>query len=119
MSSTSRLIVLVLVVACASLGQAGHHRAVRCQVPCAAPPCAAVPASTSQPTAACEIPPNENLNAVLWVQFAAEYRANALQSYNVARRQMAAALADESWSALAEKASVPLPHDTAVILDLD
>ena len=49
------------------------------------------------------------LNATLWMQRSAEYRANALQAYTTARRMLDAALAQPATSAL----------PPAVILDLD
>jgi len=53
------------------------------------------------------VPGDTLLNATLWMQRSAEYRANALQAYGTARRALDAALAQPS--------SVP----PAVILDLD
>lgn len=44
--------------------------------------------------------PNDNLNAVLWVQRSQEYRASALQTWKLAAAQLDAALADGSWTAL-------------------
>jgi 5'-nucleotidase (lipoprotein e(P4) family) len=49
------------------------------------------------------------LNATLWMQSAAEYRAGALQTYAAARRALDAALANDADSAL----------PPAIILDLD
>src|SRR5689334_7653317 len=62
---------------------------------------------------------NENLNAVLWMQTAAEYRAVTIQTYRAAEMSMLRALQDKTWTAALEhKRPVPdLP--TAVILDLD
>lgn len=61
--------------------------------------CAAGP-RPGAPTAAPVDGPHDNLNATLWMQAAAEYRAAALGSYALARRQLDAALADSSWDAL-------------------
>ena len=47
------------------------------------------------------------LNATLWVQSSAEYRASALQTYAIARRALDDALAEAS------------PRPAAVVLDLD
>lgn len=49
------------------------------------------------------------LNATLWMQRSAEYRANALQAYTTARRMLDAALAQPATSAL----------PPAIVLDLD
>lgn len=58
------------------------------------------------------------VNASLWMQSSAEYRANALQVYGVARRQLDAALADKTWNAIAGAAPAPA-MPAAVVLDLD
>ena len=47
--------------------------------------------------------PHENLNAVLWVQSAAEYRASALQTYRAAEASMMRALQDKTWTAAIEQ----------------
>lgn len=59
------------------------------------------------------------LNSVLWVQSAAEYRAAATQTYNVARAMLDAALADKSWSAEPTDPDNDPSQPAAVILDLD
>jgi acid phosphatase len=62
----------------------------------------------------------ENLNAVLWVQTAAEYSASARQAYTLAEMMLEPALADTSWTALTEQAGqdfASLPP--AVVLDVD
>ena len=60
--------------------------------------------TTTQPQC---VPGDTLLNATLWMQRSAEYRANALQAYGMARRALDAALA--------QPAGLP----PAVILDLD
>ena len=58
------------------------------------------------------------VNAVVWMQTSAEYRASTLQTYATARRMLDAAIADPAWSAVPDvtpSASQPL----AVILDAD
>src|SRR3954466_15149595 len=77
-------------------------------------------APASAPAAAAAAPrrTHENLNAVVWTQTSAEYRAVARQAYRIARVQLDAALADPSWTAATEQAAAAaLPP--AVILDLD
>jgi acid phosphatase len=59
------------------------------------------------------------VNATLWVQSAAEYRASALQTYAAATRALDAALADPSWSAASEEQDHDATQPPAVILDLD
>ncbi len=62
---------------------------------------------------------HENLNAVLWMQTAAEYRSSARQAYRLARLQLDAALADASWTAALEQTTVTPSLPPAVVLDLD
>ncbi|HEX5475745.1 MAG TPA: HAD family acid phosphatase [Vicinamibacterales bacterium] len=62
---------------------------------------------------------HENLNAVLWMQTAAEYRASALQAYRIARLEVDAALADRQWTAALEQTGDPSALPPAVVLDLD
>ena len=65
--------------------------------------------------------PNDNLNAVLWVQRSAEYQAAAIQTYRAAAEYLDKALAEPHWDAL-----VPSERDNhghglkpAVVLDID
>ncbi|HWT16582.1 MAG TPA: HAD family acid phosphatase [Patescibacteria group bacterium] len=73
------------------------------------------------PPGALKDPTHDNLNAVLWSQTAAEYRALAAQAFNQAARTLAAAQADANFSALPESeqgkpaATAPL----AIIADID
>jgi acid phosphatase len=67
--------------------------------------------------------PHENLNAVLWMQTAAEYQAAARQAYRAAEANLERALRDPNWTAALEQSKdntgdySKLPP--AVILDLD
>lgn len=62
---------------------------------------------------------HENLNAVVWMQTSAEYRASALQTYRAAEASMMRALKDKNWTAAVEQKR-PVPElPPAVILDLD
>jgi len=78
---------------------------------------ATAPAPSAQAAA------DDNLNAVLWMQRAEEYRANALSLYRAAGAQLDAALADPEHDALipAERALAgPLDGlPAAVIVDID
>lgn len=68
----------------------------------------------------CEaISPHEMLNAVLWQQHSAEYRALALQSYELAATRLDEALLSPGWSAALEQDGDPSSLPPAVILDLD
>lgn len=59
------------------------------------------------------------VNAALWVQSSAEYRASALQAYAAARRALDAALADPSWVGATEESPSDPSQPPAVILDVD
>ncbi|MGD8328137.1 MAG: HAD family acid phosphatase [Acidobacteriota bacterium] len=61
----------------------------------------------------------DNLNAVLWVQSAVEYRATALQAYALARRALDDALADPGWTAASEQTGDYAALPPAIILDID
>ncbi|HYP08048.1 MAG TPA: HAD family acid phosphatase [Bryobacteraceae bacterium] len=63
--------------------------------------------------------PHENLNAVNWMQTAAEYRASALQTYRAAEASMLRALHDKTWTAAIEQRRPVADLPVAVILDLD
>lgn len=70
------------------------------------------------PTPDC-IPGNILLNATVWVQSGAEYRAAALGTYAAARRMLDAALADRTWTAEPQQTTGFGALPPAVILDLD
>lgn len=52
------------------------------------------------PAAAAIAAPHDNLNAVVWMQTAAEYEAAVRGTYAAARAQLDAAIADPTWNAL-------------------
>ena len=64
---------------------------------------------------------DDNLNAVLWVQRSAEYRALAAQTYRAAAAQLDTALAEAGWDALApeEREGRGPGLKPAVVLDID
>lgn len=76
------------------------------------------PAPAAQPATAAA---HDNLNAVLWMQTAAEYEAAVRGTYAAARAQLDRALADPAWNALPEGEAVQgfesLPP--AIIVDAD
>lgn len=59
------------------------------------------------------------LNSTLWVQSAAEYRANAIQTYAAATRALDEALADRARAEAVEGANADPSQPPAVILDVD
>jgi len=83
--------------------------------------CATQPAQPPATTpAAATVPCNPGhalLNASLWVQSSAEYRAAALGTYATARRMLDAALADPSWHV--EDGTSDPAQPPAIILDAD
>lgn len=83
-----------------------------------APPPAVTPAP-AQTTAADCVPGDALINATLWVQSGAEYRAAALGIYAAAQRMLDTALADVAWTAEPQQTSGFGALPPAVILDLD
>ena len=92
----------------AALALAGCAHVDTANVPPAAAPAVAVPA-------------DDNLNAVLWMQRSAEYRAVGETIYRAAADRLDAALADAGWDALmpGERANPAAGLPPAVILDVD
>ena len=76
---------------------------------------------TTPPAAGAEAcnPGSAIVNAAMWMQDSAEYRANTLQAYGNARRALDAALADPSWVGATEDAPTTPVQPPAIILDLD
>ena len=62
---------------------------------------------------------HDGLNAILWVQTAAEYRATTLQAYRSATAHLDLALADPTWTAALEQNGEFGTLPAAVILDMD
>lgn len=83
------------------------------------PTAPAAPDSTA--AAAAEVPADDNLNAVLWVQRSAEYRALCEQTYRAAAGRLDAALKSSNWDALVpeERGNAATGLKPAVILDVD
>ena len=61
----------------------------------------------------------ENLNAVLWMQTAVEYKAATVQTYRVAQAALLQGLRDPHWTAALEQVGDFANLPPAVILDLD
>jgi len=77
--------------------------------------------STPAATPAVGVVADDNLNAVLWVQRAAEYKALSEQTYRAAAGRLDAALKASSWDALVpeERGNAATGLKPAVILDVD
>lgn len=67
----------------------------------------------------CATSVHDNLNSTLWMQTAAEYQANALQTYNNSLANIARALSDKSWTAATEQNGEFSELPPAIILDVD
>ena len=66
--------------------------------------------------------PNDNLNAVAWTQTAVERDLIYRQTYRMASDELARALADPTWEALAKgerKSPIVDANKTAIIVDID
>ena len=67
-----------------------------------------------------EMPANDNLNAVLWMQRSVEYKGNTLAVYELAKARLDQALKDKSWTgAPAEQTGDFKDLSPAVVLDVD
>lgn len=77
--------------------------------------------SAAAPVAAATVPADDNLNAVLWMQRSAEYRATCETIYRAAADRLDAALKDPDWDALVpgERANAAKGLPPAVVLDVD
>jgi 5'-nucleotidase (lipoprotein e(P4) family) len=73
------------------------------------------------PAAAPTVAADDNLNAVLWMQRSAEYRAAAETVYRAATDKLDAALKDPGWDALVpeERATPAAGLPPAVVMDVD
>jgi acid phosphatase len=81
-------------------------------------PPAPVAGAAAVPQSPCN-PGQPLVNATLWFQSAAEYRAAALGIYAAARRQLDLALADPAWVGATEENGNDPGQPPAVILDVD
>jgi len=77
--------------------------------------CATAPQPASPP---CRVS-DATINATLWMQTSAEYKAITREIYETADRNLDAAIADKSWTAATEQKSVDASMPPAIILDLD
>jgi acid phosphatase len=76
--------------------------------------------NVAAPAAAQEVPQNDLLNAVLWMQRAVEYKANSLSIFALARIRLDQALADPNWTAAPkEQTSGYQSLPPAIVLDVD
>ena len=78
-------------------------------------------ADTVSTTATTAVAADDNLNAVLWMQRSAEYRAASQTVYRAASDRLDAALKDPDWDALVpeERATPARGLPPAIVMDLD
>ena len=95
-------------------GQGGTVVGLRVLGVCAAVACAGL----SLPASAQQVP-TDALNAILWVQASAEYKAACLGAYAAAKVALDRALDDPDSSAALEQEPHPRGKPPAVVLDLD
>ena len=81
-------------------------------------PTTTTPAATTAAAQPCN-PGHSILNATLYVQSAAEFRANALQTYAAARRALDEALADRTRVGATEDTNDDPSQPPAVVVDVD
>jgi 5'-nucleotidase (lipoprotein e(P4) family) len=110
----------LLLSACALLALSACKGTEPAAPAAAAPATAATPATRPAP-ATPAVAADDNLNAVLWVQRSAEYRALSEQTYRAAADHLDAALKARHWDALApeERGNAATGLKPAVILDVD
>ena len=79
------------------------------------------PAAAAEADGARDATANDNLNAVLWMQRAQEYRAITEQTYRAAADRLDAALKEAHWDALVpeERGNEAKGLKPAVVLDVD
>ncbi len=116
----ARLALAALVLGLAACATRGDPRDADTAAP--------VTAASDAPVAAAGAAPDDNLNAVAWIQTSVEYRMLAEQTYRNATEKLDAAIADPTWDALPKEERRSLGeakrYDTgdlppAVILDID
>lgn len=65
------------------------------------------------------VTPHEGLDATLWLQSSAEYRASSLQAFAAASEQIEHALTDPAWTAALEQTGASAGLPPAIVLDMD
>jgi acid phosphatase len=110
-SATPLLAASLLAASVLTLGAC--KRSEPAQAPAAQPPSAASAAPAEGA--------DDNLNAVLWMQSSAEYKATALTVYRAAADRLDVALKQRNWDALVpdERGNAAAGLPPAVILDVD
>lgn len=64
--------------------------------------------------------PHDNMNATLWYQTSAEFKASAIQTYQTATLQLPYAIKDKNWTALPNQSGANYQQlPMAIIVDID
>ncbi len=115
----SRLAVLAAALALAACAAPGAR--TKASAPAAAAADAAPPQYASDCPTLPRGTPNDNLNAVLWLQTAAEAEGLARQAYNAAAAVLDVAIRDPNWNAMPLDEATPNAPDEApaIIFDID
>jgi 5'-nucleotidase (lipoprotein e(P4) family) len=110
--------VSLSVLACAVLALGACKRT---ETPAAPAPAAQASAAAPAAPGGIDATANDNLNAVLWMQRAQEYRAITEQTYRAAADHLDKALKEANWDALVpeERGNAAKGLKPAVILDVD
>ena len=123
MRSTLLTISLLALCACTSTSLIAPHGASMTQAEAEAAASAAADAAAGAEAAARAARSDDNLNAVLWVQTSAEYRAATETVYRAAADELDVALKQEHWDALVrgerDNAGKTAGLKPAVIMDVD
>lgn len=67
----------------------------------------------------CASTANNNFNSLLWMQSASEYKANTIQAYNTALKNIDATLDDRTWTAAKEQVGDCSSLPPAIVMDID
>jgi acid phosphatase len=112
---------LLIALACSLTLAACQHIGAPVAGPDAPGPGQAAPVAAPAKSSAPAVAANDNLNAVLWMQRAAEYRAASTQTYRAAAANLDRALQTQAWDALVpeERANAAKGLKPAVVMDLD
>ncbi|MCS4235755.1 5'-nucleotidase, lipoprotein e(P4) family [Stenotrophomonas sp. BIGb0135] len=110
--------VSLSVLACAVMALSACKRT---EAPAEAAPAAVAAAAAPAATGDAAVSANDNLNAVLWMQRAQEYKAITEQTYRAAADHLDKALKEANWDALVpeERGNAAKGLKPAVVLDVD
>ena len=114
---SSVAVLVTLAAGCASRSTTVATASPPAQTPAPTPAPAAAGARAASGSGVATA--HENLNAVVWVQTAVEFRGVSLQAYRLAQHQLDVALDQPTWTAALEQKGDVSKLPPAVVLDLD